>query len=160
VPPGYGILTILPSEKKERNAIHPSITIRTGSHQHLIMIPSTINTPEQSAAAMEKLVGNLSNSVRRKTAEDPANLTEEDTTQLTHKLKPELLQASRLRRRMKRDLLLKVEEEQQKVVRFHHHQRSLSANSSRNLFLSSPASMNSIDEYDTLARVEGRDDSY
>lgn len=108
---------------------------------------------------MEKLVGNLSNSVRKKAA-DPANLTEEDTTQLTRQLKPELLQASRLRRRMKRDLLLKVEEEQQKVVRLqhHHHQRSLSANSARNLFQSSP-SMNSIDEYGSVG-AEERDDSY
>jgi len=109
-----------------------------------MMKPSTIyNTTEHDAATMEKLVGDLSKTLQEQ-QESPKELTEEDTTKLTHQLKPELLQASRLRRRMKRDLLLKVEEEQQHIARYFHHQRSLSANSARNLFNVSTGSMRTI----------------
>ena len=70
-------------------------------------------------ATMDKLVGGLSQRLMEQTTVADATkiLTEEDTAKLTHELKPELLQASRLRRRMKRDLLLRVEEEQYQVVR-------------------------------------------
>lgn len=71
-------------------------------------------------ATMEKLVGDISQRLAQQTttvAETTKNLTEEDTAKLTRELKPELLRASRLRRRMKRDLLLRVEEEQLRAVR-------------------------------------------
>ena len=69
--------------------------------------------------AMEKLVGDISQKLVQQTtvADNTKNLTAEDTAKLTLELKPELLRASRLRRRMKRDLLLRVEEEQQQAVR-------------------------------------------
>ena len=68
---------------------------------------------------MEKLVGDISQRLVQQTtvAETTKNLTEEDTAKLTRELKPELLRASRLRRRMKRDLLLRVEEEQLQAVK-------------------------------------------
>lgn len=70
-------------------------------------------------ATMEKLVGDISQRLVQQTtvADTTKNLTEEDTAKLTRELKPELLRASRLRRRMKRDLLLRVEEEQQQAAR-------------------------------------------
>lgn len=55
-----------------------------------------------------------------------AQVSEEAAAKLTEKLKPNLRQVSRLRRRMKRDLLLKIEEEQQHISSKHIRNQSSS----------------------------------
>jgi hypothetical protein len=73
---------------------------------------------EQQALNSQKFISGMKTSLPK--IDGDVQLSEQETVKLTETLKPKLLQFSRLRRQMKRDLLLKVEEEQlQHLARGH-----------------------------------------
>lgn len=97
----------------------------------------------------KKFIDDINKSMRSINME--AQVSEEAANVLTEKLKPKLRRVSRLRRRMKRDLLLKVEEEQQYISG--RHSRSLSSSSSDTMNV-----IEEDDDEDSDCSCDGRDD--